>query len=89
MNLTPTSGNSFLNPISTFHTLVSGNASGMSETEIVNELDSMGAGLCTYYLEISVEAESGNAPACNHTDNGEEVEYLVEVVLLDYEIRPV
>jgi len=25
---------------------------------------------------------------CNHTDNGEEVEYLVEVILLDYEITP-
>ena len=48
----------------------------------------MGAGLGAYFLEINVEAESGNALGCNHTDNGEEVEYLVEVVLLDYEIRP-
>ena len=58
----------------------------MSESQIINELDSMGAGLGTYYLEINVEAESENAFQCNHTDNGEEVEYLVEVVLLDYEI---
>ena len=65
---------------------LSGNASGMSESQIINELDSMGAGLGTYYLEINVEAESENAFQCNHTDNGEEVEYLVEVVLLDYEI---
>ena len=65
---------------------LSGNASGMSESQIINELDSMGAGLGTYYLEINVEAESEDAFQCNHTDNGEEVEYLVEVVLLDYEI---
>ena len=66
----------------------SGNATNMSESEIKNELDSMGAGLGAYFLEINVEAESGNALGCNHTDNGEEVEYLVEVVLLDYEITP-
>ena len=61
----------------------------MSESEIESELDAMGEGLGAYTLEINVEAESGNAPACNHTDNGEEVEYLVEVVLLDYVIMPV
>ena len=48
----------------------------------------MRAGLCAYFLEINVEAECGNALGCNHTDNGEEIEYLVEVVLLDYEITP-
>ena len=67
---------------------LSGNASGMSESQIINELDSMGKGLGAYLLEINVEAESGGRPGCNHTDNGEEVEYLVEVVLLDYEITP-
>ena len=66
----------------------SGNASEMSEAEIKDELDAMGAGLGSYFLEINVEAESGNAVGCNHTDNGEEVEYLVEVILLDYEIKP-
>ena len=39
----------------------------MSESEIKNELDSMGAGLGAYFLEINVEAESGNALGCNHT----------------------
>ena len=67
---------------------LSGNATGMSESQIKNELDSMGAGLGLHFLEINVEAESGNAAGCNHTDNGEEVEYLVEVVLLEYEITP-
>ena len=66
----------------------SGNASGMSESQIKNELDSMGEGLGAYSLEIKVDAQSGGGPECNHTDNGEEVEYLVEVVLLDYEITP-
>jgi len=65
-----------------------GNATNMSESEIKNELDSMGAGLGLYFLEINVEAESNDGVGCNHTDNGEEVEYLVEVILLDYEITP-
>ena len=60
----------------------------MSEAEINNELDSMGAGLGIYILEINVEAESNDAIGCTHTDNGEEVEYLVEVLVLDYEITP-
>lgn len=67
---------------------LSGNATGMSESEIKNQLDSMGAGLGMYFLEINVEAESGNAIGCTHTDNGEEVEYVVEVILLDYDIKP-
>ena len=66
----------------------SGNATNMSESEIRNELDSKGAGLGLYFLEINVEAESNDGIGCNHTDNGEEVEYLVEVMLLDYEITP-
>ena len=68
--------------------LSSGNISGMSESDIKNELDSMGEGLGYYSLEINVQAESGSAEGCTHTDNGEEVEYLVEVILLDYEIMP-
>ena len=65
-----------------------GNATNMSESEIKNELDSMGAGLGLYFLEINVEAESNDGIGCSHTDNGEEVEYLVEVMLLDYKITP-
>jgi len=70
---------------------LSGNASGMSESQIINELDSMGEGLGSYTLEINVDADEGGGPLrpqCNHTDNGEEVKYLVEVVLLDYQITP-
>ena len=67
----------------------SGNATNMSKSEIISELDSNGAGLGPYFLEITVEAESGNAPGCNHTDNGEEVEYFVEIILLNYEITSI
>ena len=38
--------------------------------------------------KINVEAESNDGIGCSHTDNGEEVEYLVEVMLLDYKITP-
>ncbi len=66
----------------------SGNATNMSESEVKNELDSKGTGLGLYFLEINVEAESNDGLGCDHTDNGEEVEYLVEVMLLDYKITP-
>ena len=64
--------------------------SGLSESEIASQLDSMGAGLGAYSAEISVDAEAGNAPGptCSRSDNGEEVTYSVELIILDYTITP-
>jgi hypothetical protein len=48
------------------------------------------SGIGDYVVEISVAAEAGNAPGplCNRDDGGEEVEYTVNLVLLDYAITP-
>ncbi len=62
----------------------------LSESEIVQQIDSDGAGLGAYSLDITVDAEAGNAPGitCDREDNGEEVSYKVELIVYDYVIVP-
>ena len=46
--------------------MVGAEVSGLSESEIISQIDSMGAGLGAYSAEIGVSAEAGNAPvACS------------------------
>ena len=61
---------------------------GLSESEIADQLDSNGAGLGDYTIEISVTANAGNRPGCSNSDSGETVTYTVQLVVLDYEITP-
>ena len=72
--------------------MVAATVSGLSESEIVSQIDSMGAGLGTYSAEISVAAEAGNepSPTCTNqrSDEGEEVTYSVELIVFDYTIAP-
>ena len=63
-----------------------GNVSGLSESEIHEQLDAGGAGLGVYSLEISVEADAGGGPGCPHSDDGEEIGYTVQLLILDYSI---
>ena len=71
--------------------MVGAEVSGLSESEIISQIDSMGAGLGANSAEIGVSAEAGNAPAptCSRSDNGEEVTYSVELIVFDYSIAPV
>jgi hypothetical protein len=62
--------------------------SGLSEAEIVAQIDSMGAGLGSYNASVSVTAESGGGPGCPHSDDGEDVSYIVELIVFDYTIAP-
>jgi hypothetical protein len=70
--------------------MVDASVSGLSESEIVSQIDSMGAGLGAYSVEIGVDVEAGNAPGpgCSRSDNGEEVTYSVELIIFDYTIAP-
>lgn len=70
--------------------MVGATVSGLSESEIVAQIDSMGAGLGAYSVEIDVDAEAGNAPGpgCSRSDDGEEVTYTVALVIFDYTIAP-
>jgi hypothetical protein len=71
--------------------MVGAEVSGLSESEIISQIDSMGAGLGSYSAEIGVSAAAGNAPGplCSRSDNGEEVTFSVELIVFDYSIAPV
>ena len=67
--------------------------SGLSMSDIEAQLDSNGAGLGDHAVDISVVADIGNTnPApiagCSRSDNGEQVDYTVELMVLDYTIAP-
>ena len=65
----------------------SGNVSGLSESEIHEQLDAGDAGLGEYSLEMTVEADAGGTPLCTHNDEGEEITYAVQLLILDYSIE--
>ena len=70
--------------------MVGATVSGLSESDIISQIDSMGAGLGAYSAVIGVTAEAGNSPVpgCGHSDEGEEVTFLVELIIFDYTIAP-
>ena len=59
---------------------------GLSESQIIDELDSKGAGMGDYSIEISVAAQDGSTATCNREDTGENVTYTVQLIVLDYSI---
>ena len=63
----------------------------MPESEIIAGIDADGAGLGAYSLDITVDAEAGQAPGpgCQRSDNGEEVSYKIELIVFDYTITSV
>ncbi len=65
----------------------SGNASGISESEIHQQLDAGSEGMGAYSLDITVDAEAGGGAGCQHTDDGEEVGYVVQLLILDYTVN--
>ena len=66
----------------------SGLVSGYSESEIEDKLDVGGVGLGDYTLDITVDVEKGEDPECDHTDDGEEVEYVIEIHTMSQTIIP-
>lgn len=72
-----------------YNTSMNGNVSGVSKSDINEGLDVGNSGSGTYSLDISVVVEEGGGIGCSHTDDGEEVEYLVELIILDYSILSV
>ena len=69
-----------------FNATMIGNVSGVSKSDINNGLDVGDAGLGVYTLDVTVVVDAGGGIGCSHTDDGEEVEYLVELITLDYSI---
>ena len=64
---------------------------GLSMDDIKEQIDSMGAGLGDHTVEISVAAQGGSCLTPiggDNEDNGEEVSYVVELIVFDYTIVP-
>ena len=61
---------------------------GLSESEIADQLDSKGAGLGDYSVEISVSSNQGSSLGCQNSDSGETVSYTIQLIVLDYAITP-
>ena len=59
---------------------------GLSESEIADQLDSKGAGLGDYSVEISVSSNQGSSFGCQNSDSGETASYTIQLIVLDYEI---
>ena len=66
----------------------SGLVSGYTESEIEDNLDVGGVGLGDYKLDITVDVEMGGGTECTHTDDGEEVEYVIEILTMSQTIIP-
>ena len=64
-----------------------GNVSGLSESEIHEQLNADGEGFGAYSLDITVDAEAGDGAGCQHSDDGEEIGYTVQLLILDYTIE--
>ena len=63
----------------------------MEEAEIISQLDSDGAGLGDYTIDISVQAQADSCAAGfigGNEDNGEDVSYNIQLIVLDYDIVP-
>ena len=64
---------------------------GLSESSITDQLDAKGAGLGDYSIEISVSAAGDsctNPLGGQNEDNGEDVSYTIQLIVLDYSITP-
>ena len=70
-----------------FNESLIGNVSGVSKSDIIVGLEGGENGLGSYTLELSVMVETGGGAGCSHTDEGEDIEYIVELVILDYMIQ--
>jgi len=81
--------NSHETSIEWYNSSMIGMVSNVTKADIMVSLDSNGAGLGDYSIEISVDVASGGGAGCQHTDDGEHVDYSIELIVLDYTITEV
>ncbi|MEC7272360.1 MAG: MFS transporter [Candidatus Thermoplasmatota archaeon] len=63
------------------------NISGMSDSEIMQQIDFGQDAFGTYDLTIMVDADAYNGNFCTHTDNGEQVSSSISLLVLDVTIE--
>ena len=60
--------------------------SNYSISEITDAIDLGEEGLDDYFVDIRVDAEEGGSFQCEHNDDGEQVDYEIQLITWDYEI---
>lgn len=71
--------------------MIGNEVEGLSESSITDQLDAKGAGLGDYTIEIGVTAQADsctNPLGGQNEDNGEDVSYTIQLIVLDYTIIP-
>ena len=63
------------------------NISGMSDSEIMSQIDFGQDAYGTYDFTIMVDADAYNGNLCSHTDNGEQVSSSISLLVLDVTIE--
>ncbi len=63
--------------------------SNMTKSQIEMMLDGGGIGIGNHDLVMGVTVETGGGAGCQSDDDGQEVNYLIELVSLDYTIAEV
>ena len=61
----------------------------LSIAEIENLLDAGSTGFGEYSFDIEVSTNAGSRPGCNKQDEGEQVDWTIELISLEYEISEV
>ncbi|MBA45140.1 MAG: hypothetical protein CMB31_00950 [Euryarchaeota archaeon] len=64
------------------------NLTNITEKEIHENFNANGEHLGNYSMSIRLDVETGGNSGCPHSDDGEEINYLIEVEMLKYEIFP-
>ncbi|MDB9834912.1 hypothetical protein OAC38_02650 [Candidatus Poseidoniaceae archaeon] len=85
------SGTGHATTVEWYNSSMIGVISGLSEAEIIAEIDAMGAGLGMYEASIEVSAEGdscANPLLQGNGDDGEDVSYTIELIVFDYTIAP-
>ena len=70
-------------------TLIDTTVSNMTKSEIQTMLDGGGLGLGEYELILGVTVENGGGALCTSDDTGQDVDYKIELVSLEYTITAV
>ena len=58
----------------------------ISKSEITDAIDLGEEGHGDYFVDIEVDAEEGGSFQCEHNDDGEQVDYEIQLITWDYEI---
>ena len=58
-----------------------------SKSGIRDKIDFGEEGLGDYFLDITVDAEAGGSFQCQHNDEGELVDYEIQLITWDYDIE--